>query len=73
MGGVGYLLRPGRADRFACSYVININRAFRTSRDLEAAAYDAANLLKKKRSAETVTIIKPDGGVVRVLEDGRTA
>ena len=54
-------------------YVINLNGAFRTSRDIEAAAYDAANLLKKKRPAETVTIVKPDGVVVRVLEDGRTA
>ena len=55
------------------AYVININGAFRTSRDIAAAAYDAANLLKKKRPAETVTIVKPDGVVVRVLEDGRTA
>ena len=55
-------------------FAININGAFRTSRDIEgAAAYDAANLLKKKRPAETVTIVKPDGVVVRVLEDGRTA
>ena len=54
-------------------YVININGAFRTSRGHRAAAYDAANRLKKKNPAETVTIIKPDGAVVRVLEDGRTA
>ena len=55
------------------SYVINLNGAFRTSRDLEAPAYDAANRLKKKHPAETVTIIKPDGTLVRILEDGRTA
>ena len=54
-------------------YVVNINGAFRTSRDLEASAYDAANRLKKKNPGETVTIIKPDGTVVRFLEDGRTA
>jgi hypothetical protein len=47
-------------------YVINLNGAFRTSRDLEAAAYDAANRLKKKHPAETVTIIKPDGTLVRM-------
>jgi hypothetical protein len=39
----------------------------------EAPAYEAANILKKKNPAETVTIIKPDGTVVRVLEGGRTA
>ena len=32
-------------------YVVNINGAFRTSRDLEASAYDAANRLKKKNPA----------------------
>ena len=57
----------------AVCYVININGAFRASRDLEPAAYEAANLFKKKYPAEAVTIIKPDGTVVRILEDGRTA
>ena len=57
----------------ASGYVININGSFRTSRDLEAPAYEAANILKKKNPAFTVTIIKPDGTVVRVLEGGRTA
>jgi len=54
-------------------YVININGGFRTSRDLEAPAYEAANRLKKKNPEEIVTLIKPDGAVVRVLEGGRTA
>ena len=57
----------------AVCYVVNINGAFRTSRDVEAAAYDAANRLKKKNPGETVTIINPGGTVVRFLEDGRTA
>jgi len=50
-----------------------VNGAFRTSRDVESVAYEAANMHKKKNPAETVTIIKPDGTVVRILEDGRTA
>ncbi len=48
-------------------FAININGAFRPSRDLEAPAYEAANVLKAKNPGETVTIIKPDGGVVRIL------
>jgi hypothetical protein len=39
----------------------------------QCAREATGNILKKKNSAETVTIIKPDGTVVRVLEGGRTA
>ena len=67
------LLRLAMQKVASSGYVINLNGAFRTSRDLEAAAYDAANQLKKKHPAETVTIIKPDGTLVRILEEGRTA
>ena len=36
----------------ASSYVININGLFRTSRDVGASAYEAANILKKKNLAQ---------------------
>ena len=66
------MLRLVNAENSGRVLRVNINGAFRTSRDLEAPAYDAADRLKKKNPGETVTIIKPDGAVVRVLEDGRT-
>ena len=52
---------------------IRVNGVWRTFRDKEAAAYDAAHLLKKRWLEAVVTIQKPDGAVVTMLADGRTA
>ena len=52
---------------------ILVNGIWRTFRDKEAAAYDAANVLKKRWLDTAVTIQKPDGAVVTMLADGRTA
>ena len=51
---------------------ILVNGVWRTFRDKEAAAYDAANALKKRWLETAVTIQKPDGSVVTMQAGGRT-
>jgi hypothetical protein len=51
---------------------ILVNGVWRTSRDQEAAAYDAALVLKKRWPETVVTLQKPDGAVVMKQADGRT-
>ena len=51
---------------------ILVNGVWRTFRDKEAAAYDAALTLQKRFPDTAVTIQKSDGSVT-MLADGRTA
>lgn len=50
---------------------IIVNGTPRTFRDTEAAAYDAAQVLKKRWPHDEVQIRRPDGTVVTMKPDGR--
>ena len=53
---------------------IRVDGVWRTFRDQQAAAYDAALLRKRKNKSAVVTITDTaTGAVVTMLEDGRTA
>ena len=53
---------------------IRIGGVWRTFRDQQPAAYDAASRLKKKYKSAAVTITDTaTGAVITMLEDGRTA
>ena len=58
----------------APGFEIRIDGVRRTFRDQQAAAYDAALLLKRKNRSVVVTITSTATGVVvTMLEDGRRA
>jgi len=69
--GIGY---AGRMENPPISgFDIRINGIWRTFRDQQPAAYEAALMLRKKNSAAGVTITNTTTGVmVTMLEDGRT-
>ena len=58
----------------APGFEIRVGGLWRTFRDQQAAAYDAALILKKKNLSAAVTITNTATGmVITMLEDGRTA
>ena len=74
----GGLLKIGYRDKMekpaAPGFDIRIGGVWRSFRDQQAAAYEAALLLKRKNTTAVVTITSTaTGAVVTMLEDGRTA
>ena len=53
-------------------YEIIVNGVPRSFRDKEAAAYDAARLIKARWPNDLVQIRKPDGSTVTMLHEGCT-
>jgi hypothetical protein len=61
-------------NRLVAGFDIHIGGVWRTFRDRQPAAYEAAAIIKKKSTSAPVTIINTaTGAVVTMLEDGRTA
>jgi hypothetical protein len=57
----------------ASGYDIIVNGIERSHRDLKEPAYDAATFIKKRWPSERVVIReRATGGMVTMLEDGRT-
>ena len=58
----------------ASGFDIRIGGVWRSFRDQQPEAYDAALLLKRKNKSAAVTITSTaTGAVITMLEDGRTA
>ena len=61
-------------NRAVTGFDIRIDGVWRSFRDQQAAAYDAALIRKKKNPSAVVTITSTaSGAVITMLEDGRTA